>query len=192
MQEEMSMSTILAGRFQLQSEAERARRELIGAGFPEDHVTAFYLSQPGQHDLTPIGGDEMISPGAKESPEGVLQGELAGGAVGAAIGAATIPVTGPVGPIVGGLVGAHVGSLYSFSKMKDHDEPEKGTDNASHIEPRAAGMMVAVALDQPDQEEAALRVLRDLGSHHIERAEGTIVDGDWTDFDPNVLPHPVH
>lgn len=186
------MSTIVAGRFQLVTEAEQARRELIGAGFPESHVTAFYLSQPGQHDLTPIGGDEMVSAGAKESPVGVVQGELTGAAIGAAIGAATIPVAGPVGPIVGGLVGGHVGSLYSFSKMKEAGEHEQGSDNGSHVEPRAAGMLVAVALDDPGQEEAALKVLRDLGSNHIERAEGTIVDGDWTDFDPNALPHPVH
>lgn len=188
------MSTIVAGRFQLQDEAEQARRELIGAGFPEDHVTAFYLSQPGQHDLTPIGGDQDISDGAKETPEGVVKGELTGAAVGAAIGAATIPVAGPVGPVVGGLVGGHVGSLYSFSKMKEADECEDSarSDNGEPIEPRAAGMMVAVALDQPDQEEAALKVLRNLGSHHIERTEGTIVDGDWTDFDPNTLPRLIH
>lgn len=186
------MSTIVAGRFQLQAEAEQARRELIGAGFPEDHVTAFYLSQPGQHDLTPIGGDQMISDGAKDTPEGVVKGELTGAAIGAAIGAATIPVAGPVGPVVGGLVGGHVGSLYSFSKMKDAHEHERGTDNGSAIEPRAAGMLVAVALDQPDQEEAALKVLRNLGSNHIEKAEGTIVNGDWTDFDPNTLPALVH
>lgn len=185
------MSTIVAGRFQLQAEAEQARQELIGAGFPENQVTAFYLSQPGQHDLTPIGGDEMTSPGAKESPEGVLKGELTGAAIGAAIGAATIPVAGPVGPIVGGLVGGHVGSLYSFSKMKDAHEHEQGSDNGSPIEPRAAGMLVAVALDNPDQEQQAVKVLRDLGSNHIELAEGSIVDGDWTDFNPNALPHPI-
>src|SRR5690606_14666031 len=125
--------TIVAGRFQLQAEAEQARRELIGAGFSEDQVTAFYLSQPGQHDLTPIGGDQIVSDGAKETPQGVVQGELTGAAIGAAIGAATIPVGGPVGPIVGGLVGGHVGSLYSLTKMKDAHEHEAGTDHGSPI-----------------------------------------------------------
>lgn len=186
------MSTIVAGRFQLKTEAEQARLELIGAGFSEDQVTAFYLSQPGQHDLTPIGGDEIISPGAKETPEGVVQGGLTGAAIGAAIGAATIPVSGPVGPVVGGLVGTHIGSLFSFTKMKGPDEPEEGSNNGSPIDPRGAGMLVAVALDEPSQETAALDILRKLGSDHLERAEGTIVNGDWTDFDPNRLPQPVH
>ena len=49
-------------------------------------------------------------------------------------------------------------------------------------------MLVAVALDDPAQEGRALEVLRDLGAHHIERAEGSIVDGDWVDFDPLSVP----
>ncbi len=186
------MSTIVAGHFQLQSEAEQARRELERAGFPEDQISAFYLSQPGQHNLTSMGGDHMLSPGAKESPGGVVKGELAGGAVGVAIGAATAVVTGPAGPIIGGLVGAHVGSLYGLSKMKEAGEGERGGGVDNIVEPRQAGMLVAVALEQPDEEARALEVLRELGSHHIERAQGTIENGDWTDFDPNSLPALIH
>ena len=184
------MSTIVAGHFQLQEEVEHARRELMAAGFPEDHISAFYLNQPGQHDLTPIGGDNLLSPGARDSPAGVLAGEVTGGAIGAAVGAVTIPVAGPIGPVVGGLVGAHVGSLFSFSQMKDKGEPEEGANNVS--EPRVAGMVVAVALDAPEEEPRALDVLRSLGSHHIERASGTIENGDWVDFDPNSMPHLIH
>ena len=51
------MSTIIAGRFQLQDEVDRARRALADAGFDSSRVSGFYLSQPGQHDQTPIGGD---------------------------------------------------------------------------------------------------------------------------------------
>jgi hypothetical protein len=94
--------------------------------FASERISGFYLSQPGQHDLTPIGGDNIHSPGAKESPEGVVQGAGAGAAVGIVAGAATAPVTGPLGPVVGGLVGAHVGSLFSFSKMKDPGDREEG------------------------------------------------------------------
>ena len=111
------MSTIIAGRFQLQDDVDRARRALADAGFDSSRVSGFYLSQPGQHDQTPIGGDHLQSPGAKETPEGVVQGVATGGAVGAVVGAATSPVTGPLGPIVGGLVGGHVGCLFSVSKM---------------------------------------------------------------------------
>ena len=184
------MSIIVAGHFQLQDEVERARRELVSAGFDDDHISAFFLNQPGQHDMTPIGGDHAQSPGAKETPEGVVEGAAAGGAVGAAIGAATSVVTGPAGPIVGGLVGAHVGSLYSLSKMKDKGEHEKGGENLA--EPRKPGMVLAVAIDDPSQEGQAVEVLRDLGAHHLERAQGHIDHGDWTDFDPRSVPVIIH
>ena len=181
------MSTIIAGHFQLQEDADQARRELVNAGFRDEHISAFFVNQPGQHDMTPIGGDHLQSAGAKETPEGVIKGASVGGAVGVAIGAATSVVTGPVGPIVGGLVGAHVGTLFSFSKMKDKGEPEEGGENLA--EPRLAGMLLAVAIDDgQERENRALTVLRDLGVHHLERAEGSIVDRDWVDFDPLSIP----
>lgn len=180
------MSTIVAGHFQLQHDIDLARQELVNAGFPEDRICGFFVSQAGQHDMTPLGGDNMLSPGAKETPVGVVEGAATGGAVGLAVGAATSFVTGPLGPIVGGLVGAHVGSLYSFSKMKDAGEAEQGGENAA--EPRKPGILVAVALADASEEQAALEVLRRLGAHHLERAEGTIVGGDWVDFDPINFP----
>jgi hypothetical protein len=169
------MSMIIAGRFQLQDEVDRARSALVDAGFEADRISGFYLSQPGQHDMTAIGGDNLQSPGAKDTPEGVVQGMATGGAVGVAVGAATSPITGPIGPIVGGLVGGHIGSLFSFSKMKDRGEPEEGGENA-------------VAFTDPALEARAVDLLRGLGAHHIERAQGNIVAGDWADFDPSSLP----
>ncbi len=186
------MSTIVAGHFLLQDQVEQAKGELMRAGFPLERISAFFCNQPGQHDMTPIGGDNIISAGAKESPEGVVAGAATGGAVGAAIGLATSVVTGPAGPIVGGLVGAHVGSLFSLSKMKDAGEGEEGGDGRNRMEPRKAGMLVAVALEQSDDESRALEVFTRLGSDHIERANGTIVNGDWTDFDPRSMPVLIH
>ena len=181
------MSTIIAGHVQLQEDVERARRALVDAGFDADRVSGFYVSQPGQHDTTPIGGDNILSPGAKETPEGVVKGVATGGVVGAAIGAATVPVTGPLGPIVGGLVGGHVGSLFSFSKMKEAGEHEKGGDE-NEIPPRLTGMLVAVAFDDTGLESKAVDIMRQLGVQRIERAQGNIIDGDWADFDPTCRP----
>lgn len=180
------MSTIIAGHLQLQDEVEQARRALVDAGFDADRVSAFYVSQPGQHDLTPIGGDHLVSPGAKESPEGVVQGMATGGAVGAVIGAATSPLTGPLGPVVGGLLGGHVGSLFSFTKMKEAGEAEEGGENT--VPPRLTGMLVAVAFDDPGLEGKAVDILRQVGAQRIERAKGNIVGGDWADFDPCSRP----
>ena len=181
------MSTIIAGHFQLQDEVDGARRALVDAGFSSERISGFYLSQPGQHDMTPIGGDHIHSPGAKDTPEGVVQGAGAGAAIGAVAGAATAPVTGPIGAVVGGLVGAHVGSLFSFTKMKDAGEREEG--GRAPVENRHAGMLVAVAFDDPSLEAQAVDVLRGLGATQIERAQGNIVDGDWADFDPSTAPH---
>lgn len=180
------MSTIIAGHVQLQEDVERARRALVDAGFDPNRISGFYVSQPGQHDTTPIGGDNLLSPGAKETPEGVVEGVAAGGAVGVAIGAATSPATGPLGPIVGGLLGGHVGSLFSFSKMKEAGEPEEGGEN--RVPPRLTGMLVAVAFDDAALESKAIDVMRQLGAQRIERAQGNIVDGDWADFDPSGRP----
>jgi hypothetical protein len=183
------MSTIIAGHFQTQEEADAASSALGQAGFMQERVSTFYLSQAGQHDMTPIGGDNLHSPGAKETPTGVLQGSAAGGAVGAVVGAATAPLTGPAGPIVGSLVGAHVGSLFSFTKMKEAGEGEQG--GRAPVEQRKAGMLVAVAFDEAGDESRAVDVLRRLGAVQIERARGNIVDGDWADFDASLPPEIV-
>jgi hypothetical protein len=186
------MSTIVAGHFLLQDQIANAREELMRAGFDEERISSFFLNQPGQHDLTAIGGDRIQSPGAEESPIGVLEGAATGGAVGAAIGLTTSLATGPLGPAVGGLLGAHVGSLYTLAKMKEAGEHEEGGTGENHYEPRKPGMLLAVAVDQPEQEARVLEVLQRLGSDHIELAQGTIEHGDWLDFDPLSLPHLIH
>ena len=184
------MSIIIAGHFQTQEEADAASSALVQAGFTQERLSTFYLSQAGQHDMTPIGGDNILSPGAKETPMGVVQGATTGGAIGAVVGAATIPVTGPLGPIVGGLVGAHVGSLFSFTKMKEAGEGEEG--GRAPTEQRKAGMLVAVAFDEAGDESRAVDVLRRSGAVQIERARGNIANGDWADFDASLPPDIIH
>lgn len=185
------MSTIIAGHFQLQEDTDRARGALLAAGFPAQQISTFFVNPPGQHDMFELGGDRDKSPGAKETDAGIAKGVATGGAVGAVIGAVSAPVTGPLGAVVGALVGGHVGSLYSFSHMKEAGEKEQGSI-ANQVEQRPSGMLVAVALADTDDmlglEQRAIDVLRQQGAHHIEEAEGTIVDGDWQDFNPLSLP----
>jgi hypothetical protein len=185
------MSTIIAGHFQLQEDTNRARDALLAAGFPVQQISTFFVNPPGQHHTFELGGDRDKSPGAKETDAGIAKGVATGGAVGAVIGAVSAPVTGPLGAVVGALVGGHVGSLYSFSHMKEAGEAEPGSI-ANQVEQRPSGMLVAVALPETDDllalEQRAIDVLRQQGAHHIEEAEGTIVDGDWQDFNPLSLP----
>lgn len=179
-------TTIIAGRLQQQSEVEDTVEELQRAGFAREHISAFYVNPPGQHDAYPIGGDRLDSPGAKEAGKGVA----AGAAAGAAIGAATAPFLGPVGPITGGLVGAHLGgTVGSLSQMKEKGEPGEHAEDAQNAQPpRHAGMLVAVAVTDDEQEQRAIDVLRSCGAAEIERAQGTIANGDWNDFNPLATP----
>lgn len=177
-------STIIAGRFQQQSEADDTVAELLRAGFAREDVSTFFVNPAGQHDAYPIGGDRMESPGAEQSRKGVA----AGAAVGAAAGVAAAPFLGPVGAVTGGLVGAHVGGLVgSMSQMKEKegDTPMDAQDPQAQ---RQSGMMVAVAVADDAQEQQAIHVLRAAGAVDIERAQGTIANGDWSDFNPLDTP----
>jgi hypothetical protein len=182
---EEAMATIIAGRFEQQSQAEDAAAQLQRAGIAPDRISTFYVTPAGQHAGFPVGGDQYQSPGAEESPQGTAAGMAAGGAVGAAIGAVTTPLTGPLGAVTGALVGAHVGSLAgSMEKMK-----EDGTAADENPVPiRHAGMMTAVSVPDAADENKAIGILRSLGAQDIERAEGTIANGDWEDFDPVAPP----
>ncbi len=178
------MSSIIAARFAVQDAVAAARAEILRAGFPEDHVSSFYVSPPGQHDMTPLGGDEMESPGT-HSGAGVTDGALTGGAIGAAAGLAGVAVVGPLAPLVGALIGAHVGNL--TGPLSETDE----NGDAAAPPYRRSGMMLAVSADTAEEEQRIIDVLRALDAQDIERAEGTVIDGDWQDFNPLQAPRLV-
>lgn len=179
------MATIIAGRFDQQTQIEEAIGELMRAGFSADQISSFYVNPAGQHDRYPLGGDHDKSPGAEDSETGTSSGLAAGGVVGAAIGAVTTPITGPLGAITGGFVGAHIGSLIgTLGKMKE----DGGNSDENSTPVRHSGLLVAVSVPEPASESRATETLRALGAVDIERTEGTIVDGDWADFDPAAAP----
>ena len=181
------MAHIIAGRFEQQEQVQSAIEQLLSAGFPRDQISSFYVNPPGQHDLYPIGGDRDISPGAKESGDGVVRGVAAGGAIGAigaGIGMVGAGVAGPVGPLIGALVGAHLGSLVGgLSEMKEQGESEQSSDENAAPQ-RKSGMLIAVGIPDDAKEADAIDVLRTLGADQIERADGSITEGSWEDFNP--------
>ncbi|WP_051155306.1 hypothetical protein [Noviherbaspirillum massiliense] len=180
------MPRIIAGRFELQEQAQDVVDELVQAGFAREHVTSFYLNPAGRHDEYPIGGDQAVSPGAKDTGKSVA----AGVAAGAAAGVAATPVLGPLGPVTGGLLGAHLGGLAGgLSGMKDEGDAGKNEQDAENAAPaRKSGMMVGVEVDDEEQEDRAISLLRSMGGMDIERAEGRIAEGDWSDFNPQSIP----
>ncbi len=170
------MSTIIAGRFDLQDQVRGAASALMDAGFDEDRISSFYLGPAGRHDLATFGGDRPISDGAEHTGRGVV----AGSAIGGVVGAATAPLSGPIGAASGALVGAHLGSLIGSLSQ---------TDDADHSYPiRSSGMLIAIEVPDASIEPKAIEILRALGAQDLERAEGTIEEGDWQDFDPSSSP----
>lgn len=178
------MTTIITGNFQVLDRAQRAISELAGAGFAADQTTTFFVNPPGQHDLYPIGGDEDESPGTGKAAGGSAQGAAVGGAVGVAVGLATAPVLGPAAVIAATGAGAYVGALYgALEKMDDHNDPQGAPREPRDGElSRKSGMLVAVSAPLPVQQDAAIRILRAHSATDIERTEGSIVAGEWTDF----------
>jgi hypothetical protein len=66
-----------------------------------------------------------------------------------------------------------------------HDDGEEGNNPPE----RHWGMMVAVGVENEEEADQAQHLLQSLGAVDIERAAGTIEDGDWQDFNPISTPH---
>ena len=134
------MSTLIAGRFSQQTQAENASAELLRSGFPLRDMSLFYVNPQGQHDTYPVGGDEDESPGTHKASTSAMQGAAGGVGVGTLIGAATIPVLGPAGPLLGAAVGAYTGSLVgalnNMKKSDAHSDAVEDTQPAEAPQPR--------------------------------------------------------
>jgi hypothetical protein len=182
------MSTIIAGHFRELASAEQARADLAAAGFALDQLATFFVSPAGQHDLTSIGGDEDASAGAEDAGGGAVSGAAIGGAIGVAVGLSAMAELGPAAAFAGGGVGAYVGSLFgAVGNMRGESGvvAPAGADGVVPPNPhRQSGMQVAVAAPDAAQQASAIRILRARGATDIEEPEGSIVAGDWTDFDP--------
>jgi hypothetical protein len=177
------MSTIVAGRFEQQSQAQLALAALKEAGFPADEMTSFFVNPAGQHSLYEVGGDEDTSPGSEDSVSGAVAGTTVGGAIGLAVGLATLPFLGPAAVIVGAGAGAYAGSLMGALETMHKDGPGTGTAT-DPIHPRHSGILIGVVARTPEEQAHATEVLRKLGAFEMELAQGTIANGEWDDFDP--------
>lgn len=184
------MSTLIVGRYDQQAEAEHAAQRLRDAGFPPGEMSLFYVTPQGQHGLFPVGGDEDESPGTEDAKPGAARGAVGGLGAGALVGAATIPVLGPAGPVFGAAVGAYTGSLVgALSNMEE--DPREGDTPTDGLEPRRAGVMLAVVVVTSSERTRAIDILK-AHAAEVEEAEGTLRNGEWLDFDPRAPVRPVH
>lgn len=194
------MTTLIAGRFSQQNQAETASAELVRSGFSPRDMSLFYVNPQGQHDIHPMGGDSDESPGTHHASSGAAVGAAGGVGMGTLVGAATFPVLGPAGPLLGAAVGAYTGSLVgALTTMKKHEEHAEHAEMAQQNElnteednahPRKAGVLLAVAVATPEQRAHAIEILG-ATALEVEEAEGELQNGQWTDFDPRALIKPV-
>ena len=197
------MTTLIAGRFSQQEQAENASAQLMKMGFSARDMSLFFVNPQGQHDIHPVGGDEDESPGTHHASSGAVTGAAGGVGVGAVVGAATLPVLGPAGPLLGAAVGAYTGSLVgalkTMKKDEEHSEQVEMVEQSNVVpedekvedaHPRKAGVLLAVAVATPEQRANAIEVLG-ATALEVEEAEGELQNGQWTDFDPRTPITPV-
>jgi hypothetical protein len=152
-------------------------------GFQRSEVDAFYVSPPGQHAMTPIGGD---APSSSEGSRGAGVGAGAGAAIGAVVGAALGWVaSNELGMVViplGAGLGAYLGSFAgTMAKVRSGRYDAASVEHP--LEPRG-GRMIAINVDRAGTERRAIEILKQPGARYVRRAEGRWSDGSWRDFDP--------
>lgn len=177
------MPNIVAGRFELQADADAVIASMVRHGFSRDQVTSFFVNAPGQHAQFPLGGDRAISPGAKRAGDGAAVGAV-GGAVGLGVGLVATPVAGPVAVPAAAGVGAYVGSLAGALGKMDPAPPDPRASRQMRAEVRKAGVLVAVHAPEPRKRAGALELLKLFGAQDIEIADGEWRNGTWLNFDP--------
>lgn len=187
------MNTIIAGRFGEQTRAEQAVTALEATGFQREQIATFFVNPAGQHDLHGTRRDPEASAGAHHAGVGASVGAATGTGVGTVIGLATMPVLGPGAAVAGAAIGAYVGSL--AGALKEMGDPQRAAGESAHSEqsrdeatPRKSGMLVAIGTASSSEEVSAITVLRAQGAADIERAQGNIIQNQWSEFDPLRAP----
>jgi hypothetical protein len=175
------MSRIIAGRFDATIDADAAVEMLRREGFEREEIDSFYVSPPGQHDISSVGGDAHSSAGSRFAGVGAIAGAVLGGLLGMLIAWLVARDYGAVVILFGAALGAYVGSfLGAMGKVRGGRPHEASLEHP--LEPKA-GRMIAVNADRPGMDARALKVLRELGARDVGRADGTWRNG-WKDFDP--------
>ncbi len=172
------MDRIIAGRFLTKDDADAVAALLAHSVEPTD-ICIFHNNPPGQHDVLETGGDENADPGAKDAGSSAASTAVAAGLTAGAVGA----LGGPVVALASAGVGAYLGSLAgAMDELSDKNEKPRA------LERRPGGVILAVRIADPANEQHVIDTLRVQGAMDIEQAQGEWRDGDWTDFNPVARP----
>lgn len=172
------MSTIICGIFDRTIDADAALEDLKKQGLETDN---FYVSPPGQHGITPIGGDAHADAGTRTAGPGAARGAFIGVFPGLAIGLIASIWLGAVTIVAGALLGALLGAI--AGAMLSMHNPRPSEIDREHPDEKLGGRMIAARVDRPGSEPRAIEVLRSHGARDVRRAEGEWRNG-WRDFDP--------
>ncbi|HEU4622410.1 MAG TPA: hypothetical protein VFS42_09305 [Burkholderiaceae bacterium] len=187
------MALIISGRFGSFGDAERASRGLFNRGVQRDAVQIIYVNPPGEHAITPIGGDEDADPGARRAGKTAWGGVALGAGLGAVLGVVLVALTdlGPAALVVTTLIGAFGGSLGgAFSGMRDSHTLGREADGQQAAS-RPSGVLVAVRVGENAREQDVVELLERGGALDVERAQGEWQSGQWVDFNPVRRGEPV-
>lgn len=185
---EARMTTIITGNFEQLPDAQKAWKDLLETGFTIEQMTTFFVRPAAEPDHY----FEKGLPKVDDAAVGGASGAAVGAAAGAVAGLATLPLLGPAAVAVAG-AGAYVGSFAgAMLNVENKNEPEAETpaEELADAVPvnadlqRKAGTLLAVAATAPEQQYAVIGILRAHGATDLERTEGQLSGGRWTDFDP--------
>ena len=176
------MSRIICGRFDRTVDADAALEELRREGFTDTEIDSFYVSPPGQHDLTPVGGDAPhSSAGSRQAGVAAAIGAVLGGAIGLAAGSVLQLETNGITLLLAAGLGALLGSFAgAMARVRGGRKREATVEHP--VEP-LGGRMIAVNVDRRDAARVAA-ILKRHRARNVGRAEGEWRDGAWRDFDP--------
>ena len=182
------MSTLITGNFQQQSHLRKALSALAEAGFATDHTATFFVSPQGLREKLLLEEHAQDAAADEQAGSGAVKGAAVGGFVGVAVGIATLPLLGPGAAIAAAGAGAYAGSLVGALNALQDKADDVPMTSVTETKPsalrRKTGMLVAVRAPEAAQQDHAIAILRSHGAEDIERLEGSISAGDWTDFDP--------
>ncbi len=180
-----AMDHIIAGRFQTKAKADAAAAMIVRYVDRKD-ICIFHNNPPGQHGILKMGGDEDTSPGSGAAEETSATTALAAGLTAGAMAGAAGLIGGPVVALAAAGVAAYTGSLIGSLEGSEEDQPSQPLQSR-----RPAGVILAVHISRPANEEFVIDDLRLCGAEDIEEAEGVWSDGDWVDFNPVQAPRLV-
>ena len=93
-------------------------------------------------------------------------------------------LAGPISVAAGAAVGAYVGSFIGALHPMGNGDDVATAGGPVETPLRKSGVVVAVMASESSSQTNAIDALRKSGAVDIEYAQGNIISGEWTDFDP--------